>query len=164
MSRVDHVLNFPKVSGTNLEGRRFNLPNDFEGTLNVVVVAFRREQTALIEGWADNLEKIEREYQGTRYYELPVLSRSYSPLRWWIDGGMRAGITDSRSRNRTITVYTTKNTFKNVLAIVNEETIHIYLIDKSGKVQWQTEGEFTMEKQQQLQLVIEKLNKQGEVM
>jgi hypothetical protein len=150
MSEVTGTLNFPNVSGSNLEGKKFNLPKDFEEKLNIVVIAFRREQTALIEAWTGNLEEIEQKNLGVKFYELPVLSKSYSPFRWWIDGGMRAGIVDSKTRKRTITVYTTKNAFKNQLRIPNEETIYIFLVNKSGKILWRTKGDFTEEKNQQL--------------
>jgi hypothetical protein len=48
---VKKTLSFSSVSGSNLEGKKHRLPNDFEGSLNIVVVAFRREHTDLIEGW-----------------------------------------------------------------------------------------------------------------
>lgn len=150
MIKVKEMLNFPNVSGSNLEGRKFNLPNDFEEKLNIVVVAFKREQTALIEGWTGSLEEIEQKSNNVRFYELPVLSKAYSPLRWWIDGGMRTGIADSDTCKRTITVYTSKSRFKNQLAIPNEETIYIFLVNESGKILWQTRGDLTKEKNQQL--------------
>ena len=33
---------FPKVSGSNLEGRKFNVPGDFEGERNLAFVPFQR--------------------------------------------------------------------------------------------------------------------------
>jgi len=155
MNNGQKTLNFPNVSGSNLEGQKLILPKDFEKKLNIVVIAFRREQTDLIERWTGSLEEIERKNPDIGFYELPVLSRSYSPLRWWIDGGMRAGITDSEARKRTITVYTAKKSFKNQLAIPNEETIYIFLVDKSGKILWRSVGDFNEEKIQQLRHSLE---------
>jgi len=155
MNNSQKTLSFPSVSGSDLEGKKHRLPNDFEGSLNIVIVAFRREQTDLIEGWTGSLEEIERKNLTIRFYELPVLSRSYSPLRWWIDGGMRAGIADKKARKRTITVYTAKRSFKNQLAIPNEETIYIFLVDKSGKILWRSVGDFNEEKIQQLRNSLE---------
>jgi hypothetical protein len=94
--------------------------------------------------------RIEQENPGVRFYELLVLSRSYSPFRWLIDGGMRAGIPDSTARRRTITVYTTKGAFKSQLRIPNEDTIYIFLVNKSGKILWHTKGDFSEQKNQQL--------------
>ena len=49
--RVDSVRQFPRVEGSNLEGKRFALPSDFEAEYNVVIVAFRREQQADVDSW-----------------------------------------------------------------------------------------------------------------
>lgn len=148
---IGYQRSFPRVTGSNLDGARFSLPNDFEGVLNIILIAFRREQTVLIEGWISCLEDLIKKYPDLRYYELPVLSKSYSPFRWWIDGGMRAGIVDETARRRTITVYTRKRVFKSQLGILSEENIYVLLVDQKGKVFLRLEGEFTEEKSHQLQ-------------
>ena len=48
---VDTVRQFPRVEGSNLEGKRFALPTDFGAEYNVVVIAFRREQQADVDSW-----------------------------------------------------------------------------------------------------------------
>jgi len=98
-----------------------------------------------------------KKYPVLKYYELPVLSASYSPFRWWIDGGMRAGIVDEMARRRTITVYTRKRVFKSQLGFLSEETIYLLLVDREGKVFLRLEGEFTEEKSRQLQNAISQL-------
>jgi hypothetical protein len=147
---------FPNVKGSNLNGENYNVPKDLKGRFNVVVIAFRREQTELLEGWAAALDAFVSKNPTVEYYELPVLSMSYSPLRWWIDGGMRAGIVDQKSRDRTITLYTNKSKFKNQMGIPNEETVYIFLIDKEGKIFWRTEGNITQQKNSELQKVLNK--------
>lgn len=151
----DTRINFPVVAGSNLDGHKYSLPNDFKGNLNIVMIAFRREQTNLIEGWTNRLEELVGKNPTLEYYELPVLSTSYSPFRWWIDGGMRAGILDDKARQRTITVYTNKKVFKNQLGISDEGTIYIFLVSRNGKILWRTQGGFTEEKHQQLQHIAE---------
>jgi len=90
-----------------------------------------------------------------RFYELPVLNVAYSPFRWWIDGGMRAGITNHEARERTITVYTNKGDFEKRLDIPNEETIHIFLVSREGRILWRDQGRFAKEKFQRLQEAVE---------
>jgi len=142
---------FPEVKGCNLEGTEFNLPNDFKGNLNVIITAFRMDQIYCLEEWGPPLDDFVGKNPGTEFYELPVLSIAYSPFRRWIDGGMRSGILEEKSRKRTITLYTNKRQFRSKLQIPNEETIYIFLIDRSGSVFWRTEGKFTKEKLEQLQ-------------
>lgn len=152
----DARSSFPKVSGSNLNGLRFNLPDDFKSSLNIVVIAFKRQHTDLIEGWTSHLEDLVRTNPELKYYELPVLSASYSPFRWWIDGGMRAGIIDNEARERTITVYLNKRAFRKQLEIPDENTIYLFLVEKNGKIVWRAEGEFTKEKLQSMESIVKK--------
>ena len=149
------TLVFPNVSGSNLEGKSRRLPNDFEGDLNIVIIAFRREHTDMIESWLNSLAQMIGKNTKLGFYELPVLSRAYSPFRWWIDGGMRAGIVDDEARERTVTVYTNKRDFKRRLEIPNEETIYIFLVSRNGTILWQDKGRLTEAKFQKLQNAVQ---------
>jgi hypothetical protein len=149
------TLVFPDVSGSNLEGKSRRLPNDFEGDLNVVIIAFRREHTDMIESWLNSLAQMIGKNTKLGFYELPVLSRAYSPFRRWIDGGMRAGIVDDEARERTVTVYTNKRDFKRRLEIPNEETIYIFLVRRNGTILWQDKGRLTEAKFQKLQNAVQ---------
>jgi hypothetical protein len=142
------------VSGSSLDGKRFNLPRDLKGKVNIVIIAFRREQTDLIEQWAGPLKDVMKADPSLELYELPTLGRSYSPFHWWIDGGMRAGIVNEEARRRTITIYTNKRNFKVQIGIPNEETIYIFLVGKDGRIITRVQGDFTDEKYQQLQNAI----------
>lgn len=150
----DRIRHFPNVSGSSLDGKRFNLPRDLKGKVNIVIIAFRREQTDIIEQWAGPLKDVMKADPSLEVYELPTLGRGYSPFRWWIDGGMRAGIADEEARRRTITIYTNKRNFKVKLGIPNEETIYIFLVGKDGRTITRVQGDFTEEKHQQLQNAI----------
>jgi hypothetical protein len=149
-------MNFPKVSGSNLNGRTMILPDDFKGDLNIIIIAFKRVHTELIEGWTSSLENLAKNYPELTYWELPVLSNRYSVFRWWIDGGMRTGIIDNKAREQTITLYIDKRNFKKELEIPNEETICLLLVDGNGKVIWRAEGAFTEKKLQSLKRILEK--------
>jgi hypothetical protein len=150
----DRIRHFPNVSGSSLDGKRFNLPRDLKGKVNIVIIAFRREQTDIIEQWAGPLKDVMKTDPSLEVYELPTLGLSYSPFRWWIDGGMRAGIVDEEVRRRTITIYTNKRNFKVKLGIPNEETIYIFLVGKDGRIIMRVQGDFTEEKHQQLRNAI----------
>jgi len=108
---------FPTVTGETLTGRTLELPGDFGAPLNLVFVAFRRRQQAEVDSWLPAAAAVEAEFEGVRYYELPVISRLYAPARRFIDGGMRAGIADADARDRTVTVYTDKRVLRRALDI-----------------------------------------------
>lgn len=139
---ADTLGRFPKIEGTNLEGRRFVLPGDFEGTLNVVMVAFKREQQRDVDTWLPFLKTLAGSRRDLRVYEIPTLGRRYRVMRSFIDGGMRSGIPDKAVREATITLYIDKSPFRDALKIATEDRIHILLVDRQGVVHWHAEGPF----------------------
>ena len=141
---------FPKISAKNLEGDSLELPNDLDGKVNILIIAFRREQQSLVDEWIQYLEGHIQKNPHVALYEIPTIHFSYLPLRWMIDGGMRAGIADKKARERTITLYINKNKFKKHLDIEDENTIYIILIDKDGNLIWKTDGNITEDKSHSL--------------
>ena len=75
-----------------------------------------------------------------------------------IDGGMRAGIPDRSVRERTITLYTNKPLFEELLNINSEDTIYLFLIRRNGEILWRSEGEYDIQKGEELLKIIEKIN------
>lgn len=131
---------FPRVTGSNLEGREFVLPEGFEGRLNLVFVAFKREQQSDVDTWLPLARALAARYTGFRYYELPTIYRANAMVRWFIDNGMRRGIPDPEARRSTITLYLDKDQFRSALGIPDENTIHVFLVRPDGRVIWRTEG------------------------
>jgi hypothetical protein len=149
-------ITFPTISSSNLEGKKFELPQDFKGKLNIILIAFQREQQDLVEEWLPFLDDLARKTPDIAFYELPTLNISYILVRRVIDGGMQAGIPDINARERTITLYLNKKTFRKELDIPDEKTIYILLINKKGEVIWRTQGRFTNEKSIDLENTVKK--------
>lgn len=157
MRTVDGAIRFPGVTGDNLARETYDLPGDFEGDLNLLFVAFRRRQQGAVDTWVPLADQLEAEFPGLRYYELPVISRLYRPVKWFIDGGMRGGIPDEDTRERTITVYTDTDAFRDPLGIDSEDTIQVLLVDPAGTVHWRTTGPKTDVAAEELRAVLEDL-------
>ena len=143
-------MQFPVVTSANLSRRKLTLPADFEGDLNVVIIAFQRWHQRVVDTWIPLAKQLEQAYEGVRYYELPVIQRINVLGRTFINEGMRAGIPDPRARARTITLYVDKAAFRQALELPHEEDIYVLLVDRQGNVLWRTEGEFTPEKGESL--------------
>lgn len=133
---------FPRVEGSNLEGDRFVLPADFGGDINVVLIAFKREQQRDVDSWTPLLKRIAEANPGVRVYELPTLARRYRLMRSFIDGGMRSGIPDRAVRAATVTLYIDKSPFRRALGLQDEDRIYVLLVDRQGQVHWRTDGAF----------------------
>lgn len=133
---------FPSVKASNLEKRDFNLPADFEGERNLLLVAFEREQQKDVDTWLREMKRFEEIDPGFHYYELPTIQRPNAFMRWFIDTGMRHGISDRQARERTITLYLDKKPFLEALLITNQKKIYAFLVDRQGNVLWRSDGVF----------------------
>lgn len=145
---------FPEVRGSNLDGREFSLPKDFEGELNLVFIAFQREQQSLVDSWVPLAKTLTARHEELCYYELPTIYQANTLVRWFINNGMRRGIPDQHARETTITLYIDKEPFRAALGIPHEETICVLLVDAGGRVIWRAEGAHADEKGRELENVV----------
>lgn len=130
---------FPTVSGIDLEGNEHTLPRAFAGRLNIVAIAFEREHQEAVNGWIEVAESIMSEYPDVRFYEVPLIYELNIASRFWVNNGMRSGIDDPVSRERTITVYTDRERFTELLDM-RTDRIYLLLLDDNGSILWRTEG------------------------
>lgn len=139
-------MQFPTVSGSNLHRKRLTLPQDFEGDLNLVLIAFQQWQQTQVDTWIPFAKKLEYTHPGLWYYELPTIRQLNVLARTFINEGMRAGLPDPVVRERTITLYLDKDDFRQALQLPHEDEIYALLLDSQGQVLWRAEGAFTPEK------------------
>jgi hypothetical protein len=147
-------MQFPKVSGSNLEGRRYRLPGDLEGELNLLFIPFQRWHQDWVDTWVPFARELQAEIGGLRYYELPTLPRMNPFYRMSLDLGMKMGIPDRSAREATITLYLDKDAYRQALQIPSEDTIIVLLIDRTGTVLWRTEGPFDAAKAADLRALL----------
>jgi hypothetical protein len=148
---------FPTLSGTSLSGEDFTLPRDFAGQLNLVFVAFRREQQAVVDTWVPHARRLAFDNPEVRFYELPTIARRWVLIRPIIEGGMRGGVTEKAARDATITLYTDVGRFRRALALPSEAQVYTLLVDGAGRVRWRSEGPFTAAKGAALDAAVERL-------
>ena len=145
---------FPAVRASNLNGRSFDLPGDFEGERNLVILAFQREQQALVDSWSPAIANLLARYADLCFYELPTISRGNLLFRAWLDGAMRAGIPARPARDHTITLYLDKAAFRQALDLPHEDTIYVLLFDRAGRVLWRSNGKHTAQLAGELEQVL----------
>ena len=137
---------FPVVSGFNLDRQEFEFPRDFGGEYNLVIVPFQRYHQQIVNTWIPFAQEVEASFPGFIYYELPTIYEMPVLSRTFLNEGMRAGIPDQTARERTITLYLNKETFKSALGIPNEDDIYLFVVDRAGEIVWSTTGAYTAEK------------------
>ncbi len=141
---------FPVVSGFNLDRQEFEFPRDFGGDHNLVIVPFKQYQQQIVNTWIPFAQEVEASFPGFIYYELPTIYEMPVLSRTFLNEGMRAGIPDQTARERTITLYLNKETFKSALNIPTEDDIYLFLINRNGEILWSSNGEYTQEKADEL--------------
>lgn len=146
---------FPTVKGANLEGRRYELPRDLEGDVNVLLIPFQRWHQDLVDTWVPALRQLVERHPSLRYYELPTLPRMNPIYRMSLDYGMKMGIPDRAAREATITLYLDKEAYRRALGIADETTIVVMLVTPAGEILWRTTGAYTEEAIRSLAVAIQ---------
>jgi hypothetical protein len=149
------MMKFPTVTGYNLQRKKCTLPQDFAGEYNLVFIAFQQWQQKQVDTWIPNAQKLEQTYPQLRYYELPTIRRMNLLSRTFINEGMRMGIPNPISRERTITLYIDKKGFQEVLGLSNEQNIVVLLLNTDSDIIWRESGIFTQEKADRLHVFIQ---------
>lgn len=138
---------FPNVSGRDLLGREYRLPEEFPAPVTIAVLAFKQWQQAQVDAWITRLalERIPQTPHGRTdldrvILELPVLSGRYKLARRFIDGGMAASIKDPEVLARTITLYGSVDNVCEPLGIASREDVSVRVVRRDGSVIWGTTG------------------------
>lgn len=148
---------FQTVSGTNLLRQKLSLPRDFQGKFNLVFIAFQRWHQMEVDSWSALAEDLEEEYEGLAYYELPTLQNGGPFYRIFLNEGMRAGIPNPKTRERTITLYLDKSDFRAALKMPDEEHIYVLVVDRQGTEFFRTRGPYTPEGEAALRQILKQL-------
>lgn len=143
---LDHPNNrltrFPTRVGRDLNGRELTLPRDLAGRCNVLLVAFKAQMQGAINDWAPHLSSLETDVQGLRWYEVPCISRTWSPVRPFIDGGMAAAV-DAGARKRTITIYGGLDGIAAAVPSMDRNSLTLLVLDGAGVVRGSLSGRYS---------------------
>lgn len=145
-------IRFPTITGQNLNGTDFTMPDDFTGTYNLVIIPFDREQQTLATDWLPFAQDLVASYAGLRYYDVAVFPDIAAPFRLAARSGLIALIPDFAIREITITAFLDdRDAFLEAMDIDDVEDIYIVLLNATGEVLWRTTGTFDEAKGEELQ-------------
>ncbi len=149
-------LLFPSVEGRSLDGRTLQLPEDLEGELNLLAVAFHRWHQKDVDSWGEQFRSLESGNTALAAYEIPTISGRWKPARRFIDGGMSAAIPDPRTRARTVTVYGDTSRLTDALDLPDREQIAVVLCGRDGRVLWLGRGPHSADSAADLEAALRK--------
>lgn len=152
-------MTFPTVSGSNLLRQKLTLPQDFQGKFNLLFVPFEQWQQMEVDSWMALVRKLESEFIGLVYYELPTIQSRNVLFKTFINEGMRAGILNPKTRERTITLYLDKADFRAALDMRDEAHIYVLVVDQQGNEFFRTRGQYGSEGEKALRQILEQIFK-----
>lgn len=150
----------PEITGIDLLGDERRIPQDLRGDYHLVTFAFEQEQQKQVDTWIGAFPNIAQGRSWLHYYEVPLIYRMNAVERFWVNNGMRSGIPGEEARERTITVFTDREKF---LELMDMKTSSIYtlLIDRQGRILWRVDGPAAAEKLDALDQVLSDLEMPG---
>jgi hypothetical protein len=140
---------FPRLTGTNLNGNEIVAPHELSGDYKLLLIAFQREQQSEIDTWLSEVKDMEARYPAFRYYEIPLIYEAGMVTRLWANNGMRSGIQNETARQKTITVYTDRTQFFELMNM-EKNSIYAVLVNNKNEIIWRAAGPATSEKLQDL--------------
>jgi len=150
----NQIVQFPEVVGSNLLGKSFQLPADFEAPLNIVLIAYNQQQQNDVFTWVDWLDDIETRYNDVRYYELPAVPDNGPIYQAQLDYWMYTGIPENTTRARTITLYLDVALFNQAIGVEDSSALQLLLLTPKGDILWQASGGYTDQLASDLEAII----------
>jgi hypothetical protein len=150
-------MTFPTVTGSNLLRQKKTLPQDLQGEFNLVFIPFEQWHQMEADSWSAIAEELEAQYKDLFYFELPTLQSRGSFYKIFLNEGMRAGIPNPKTRERTITLYLDKDKFRSALEMQDENHIYILVIDRLGKEYFRARGPYRRETEMALREALSQL-------
>jgi len=130
-------IRFPRIKVETLSGKELVLPDDTEGKVVLIGVAFVREAQGMLDSWMDYFKHLCSENE---VYELPVIESSFwKVFSGFIDGGMRSGI--PREKHDFVgTHYGDASDFVDALNIEDKKLGYVFLVDEKGYIRFRGDG------------------------
>lgn len=147
---VTKPSSFPPLISYSLSHAKLNLPRDFAGQFNLLLISFQPEQQTQVETWMPVARALQHTNFIFHWYRLPVSSRENLIFRWWENSSMRSDETDPEMWPWIVPLYVDKDDFRRKLQIPNERQIAVIMVDKQGHVLWRAEGSLTTDKRDSL--------------
>jgi len=146
----------PTLQGEYLSGRKAVLPADASGHIALLLLGFTYQSRYPVETWSEHFRADFGANPQITFYEIPMIGGMARMGKWFIDSGMRRG-TPKADHEHVITVYGGTDPWKQRLAVRDEDTATLVLLDQKGNVAWLHAGPFDDQAYQSLSSEVHKL-------
>jgi ATP10 protein len=142
---------FPTVGGKSLRGREVSFPAETRGRVALLCVAYEQEDQPEVNSWTRPFDQMVQNQQDTStlWYEVPMVSGTYTFMAGKIDEWMRQGI-PSQLHDRVVTYYGPRDRYRTAFHTQAQQGGYAYLVDTAGVVRFVGERGATTEGLKQL--------------
>lgn len=133
----------PETASSDLNGQEVMLPRDLPGDPTLALVGFIQDHQFEIDTWIDGLKLKDGRIA---WIELPVIRNYGAIFRWYVDNGMRSGISGQAARARVVTLYQDPVAFQRAVGLPDGERAYAVVLDRTGRVRAVAAGSFTPQK------------------
>ena len=154
---------FPEVSGQTLDGTERTLPGDLTAPWTLLIVTFRDDLDPLADKWVMMGRRLAAGSDGRLdVFELPVVGKGWKVFRPLIHEAMKAQADDADEQARTMPVHQDRKRFRKRLGVRDDDTVHVFLVARDGRIAWHGEGLLTPETVSELERAVgETLSSEG---
>jgi ATP10 protein len=132
----------PKSGGTTLAGTSVVLPDALKGKVGVLVVGFSHASQGQVAPWTRLLEADYGKSNDVTYFALPMLAAAPKMLRGMIKKSM-ANSVPFAERPHFLPITEGEPAWRSAAHYDKPDDAYVLLVDSTGTVRWQTEGEAT---------------------
>jgi hypothetical protein len=137
MSGSASAQQFPRLQEENLNGQQVVLPDAASGKVAVLVMGFSKDSKIATEAWAKRIDSDFGKTPALALYQMPILEAVPKMFRGMIISGIKKGVPESQRAN-FVPVLHNEDELKKLVGFKAEDDAYIVVLDRSGKIVYQT--------------------------
>ena len=158
MSRDATAQQLPRLQEENLAGKQIVLPDAASGKVAVLVFGFTHASQTTTGAWAKQIRGDFGKSAGFELYQLAVLEEAPRFIRGMITSGIKKGVPEDERAN-FVPVMHSEAELKKLVAYKEPDDAYLIVLDRSGRVAFQTHGATPEPNYAQLRAKVESLLK-----
>lgn len=129
----------PALRGTTFSDAKVELPEALHGKVGVFVIGFSQDSRDAVTLWGKKLAGDFYDSPTVAYYEMPVLASVPRLLRGFVQGRIKASVSD-RGKPHFLPITENESAWRSLVHYANPDTPYIVVVDEHGTVRWQAQG------------------------
>jgi hypothetical protein len=129
----------PAVHGTTFADVKVDLPQALHGKVGIFVIGFSQDSRDAVTTWGKKLAGDFYDSPNVAYYEMPVLASVPKFLRGFVEGRIKASVSD-RGKPHFLPITDNESAWRSLVHYANPDAPYILLVDEQGNVRWQSQG------------------------